>query len=59
VEEAEEAEEAEEEEEAPHQEEVPPHHPTQEAFEASHPPSSVAIAPEATHSYANSNATND
>jgi len=48
-----------EEEEALHQEEVPPHHPTQEAFEASHPPSSVAIAPEVTHSYANSNATND
>jgi len=56
--EVEEVEEAEEE-EAPHQEEVPPHHPIQEAFEASHLPSSVAITPEATHSYVNSNATND
>ena len=52
-------EEAEEEVVAPHQEEVPPHHPTQEAFKVSHPPSSAATAPGATPSYANSNATND
>jgi len=42
-----------------HQEEVPPQHPTWEAFKASHPPSSVATTPEATPSYANSSTTND
>jgi len=53
--EAEEAEEVEEVEEA----EAPPHHPTREVFKVSHLPSSVATAPGAMPSYANSNATNN
>ncbi len=58
VEEAEEVEEVEEAEEE-EVEEAPSHRPTQGAFEVSHLPSSMATAPEATPSYASSNATND
>jgi len=57
--EVEEAEEAEEEAEEVEEAEASPHHPTREAFKVSHPPSSVAIAPGVTPSYANSNAIND